>query len=123
MSKLIEKAWTRQIEAHMRKNKIIDSNHQGRVKNRSSTNTVMQIHQTLAKLKAKNITTAIIALDQSAAFDIVSHDILKLKMLHIGLHEDTVQMFCELSKNERKQHVEVNTNKSDLLLTGPISVS
>ena len=32
MSKLIEKAWTRQIEAHMRKNKIIDSNHQGRVK-------------------------------------------------------------------------------------------
>ena len=67
MSKLIEKAWTRQIQAHMRKNKIIDSNHQGRVKNRSSTNTVMQIHQTLAKLKAKNITTAVVALDQSVS--------------------------------------------------------
>ena len=50
-SKLIEKTWSNQILKHMYENQMIDENHYGGLKNRSSTLAVMDIFQKLCREK------------------------------------------------------------------------
>ena len=99
---------------------MLDSNHQGGIKQRSSTMTVTEIFQHLAKAKSNNETKAIVTMDQSAAYDIIPHLILKRKMLHIGIHKESVEMIMSYLHN-RKQQVYINGNMSDKLLTGEVS--
>ena len=83
---------------------------------------VLRIHQKLSKLKAKNRNAAVIAIDQSAAFDLIPHDLLGKKLEHIGIDKESVQMILNYLK-DRKQVVHINGNNSDKLVTGPYSVS
>ena len=64
---------------------------------------------------------AIVALDQSAAYDVISHDIMKRKLIHIGLGQKSVDLIMSYL-SERKQYVKINTHDSDILLTGDQSV-
>ena len=121
LSKLVEKFWTRDILNHLKINKLVDQNHQGGYPKRTSTTTVLDIYQKLTNLKKNKINCALIQLDQSGAFDIVSHPILKSKLRHIGLSMDAVETIMSYLSN-RKQYVRLNSNSSDLLLTGNVSV-
>ena len=58
-------------------------------------------------------------MDQSGAFDVMSHPILEQKLLHIGLCEDSVQLIMSYFR-ERKQYVSLNTQESEILLTGEV---
>ena len=122
LSKIMEKTWSIQIEANMKKNHLIQHNHQGGIKGRSTSNTLSRIYKKLVHFKAKNIETAIIAIDQSAAFDIVCHKILKKKLEHIQLDKKSVNIIMNYLQ-ERKQIIEINSQQSEKLITGPISVS
>ena len=48
--------------------------------------------------------------------------ILKSKLLHIGIHNDSVNMIMDYL-NSRWQYVQINNNSSEKILTGKISVS
>ena len=122
ISKLMEKVWAEKILKHLIQNKLIDYNHQGGIPNRSSTFTVANIYQMLAKKRARAQETALVTMDQSAAYDICAHALLKAKLLHLGIHQDTVSMIMNYYK-DRKQQVYINGNFSDILLTGPVSVT
>ena len=61
---------------HLVSNKIISQKHQGGLKRRSITIATLDLYQKLFNLNEKNITGALIAMDESAAFDIVDHTIL-----------------------------------------------
>ena len=54
------------------------------------------------------------AIDQSAAYDIVCHQILKRKLEHIGIEKDSVELLMDYL-TERKQLVEINSQKSDTI--------
>ena len=81
---------------------------------------MLDIHQKLTNLRKNKINCALIQLDQYGAFDIVSHPILKSKLRHIGLSMDAVETIMSYLSN-RKQYVRLNSNSSDLLLTGNVS--
>ena len=101
---------------------MIDQNHQGGIGGWSSKMTVSEIYEELANNKANNIESAVVALDQSAAFEIVAHSILRKTLLHIGIDDHSTNMIMNYLSN-RKQRVYVNGHYSDTLLTGDVSVS
>ena len=52
-------------------------------------------------------------MDHSAAYDIISHEILSKKLIHLGFHIATVKMIIDYLSNI-KNYVEINTNKSSM---------
>ena len=64
---------------------------------------------------------AVTCLDQSACFDIIDHKILIAKLSHIGFDINSINLIKSYFF-ERKQYVELNTKKSEVLLTGSHSV-
>ena len=111
ISKIIEKTWSIQIMEYLTKNQMINNNHQGGIKGRSTTITALKLHQKLIEILDKKKVGALIALDQSACFDVIKHDILIKKMKHIGFDENTIQILRNYMKN-REQYVIINTNES-----------
>ena len=91
-SKIIEKIWARQILEYMKKNRLIDENHQGGLPKRQSTTTVLDIFDRITKAKKEKNHCSIISMDQSGAFDMVCHEILKKKFKHIGFSEETIRI-------------------------------
>ena len=100
---------------------MVDFNLQGGVKNRSSTFTVAEIHQKIAKIKADKNEGALITLDQSVAFDIILHTLLAKKLAWIGLENESIDILLSYL-SDRKQYVHINGHNSDILLTGDVSV-
>ena len=121
ISKIIEKFWVKNILQHMKTNNLIDENHQGGYPGRSSTTTVLELQQRIADIKRRKLIGAVVQLDQSGAYDVVSHSILGQKLAHIGLSESAVNTLLSYL-NERKQYVRINASSSELLLTGNVSV-
>ena len=120
ISKIIERFWISEIIKHLKDNKLIEANHQGGLSNRSSTTTVLEIFNKLAKAKMKKKHSAVISTDQSGAFDVIFHPLLLSKLEHIGFSNEatsTIKSFL----SDRKQFVQINTQNSDILLTGPVS--
>ena len=103
ISKIIEKVWNKYILNHLKQNKLIKKYHQGSLKNRSSTLLNLELHNKLIKIVNKKKIAAIVALDQSACFDIISHNILIRKIRHLNFSENTLKMISSYLEN-RKQN-------------------
>ena len=121
ISKLIEKVWTLQINLFLKENKIVDNNNQGSIKGRNGALLIHELHHNLTLIKKERETGALISLDQSAAYDVIPHQIMKRKLSHIGLTDKSVSLIMDYLEN-RKQTVIINTQCSDVLLTGDNSV-
>ena len=121
LSKIVEKFWSKIILQHLIQNKMISPNHQGGFPNRHSVTSILTIHQKLSQNRMNKQHSAVVQLDQSGAFDLVSHDILKKKLLHIGIEKKDVETIMNYL-SQRKQYVMINGNSSSNLLTGPVSV-
>ena len=100
---------------------MIDQNHYGGLKNRSSTVAVIDIFEKLTKEKINKRNVALVSMDQSSAFDVLPHKWLKEKLIHIGIEEESVKMIMTYL-DDRKQAVYINGNTSETLNTGPYSV-
>ena len=122
LSKIMEKIWVIQINKFMVKNKLIPLNYQGSIKGRSGNTIINELYQELCHIKKEKKSGALVAIDQSAAYDIIPHDILKKKMLHMGLTSKSTNMIMNYL-TDRRQYVQINCNESDTLLTGDLSVS
>ena len=122
LSKLTEKIWTEQIYSHLVSNGLLAENIQGSVRGRDSTTTIIEIHQQLVRARAEGRVAAIVAMDQSAAYDVIDHAILKRKLLHIGIDATSVDLLMNYLTS-RKQQVSNNSSLSEVLLTGECSVS
>ena len=82
----------------------------------------MKLIEKTCRGKNNRINAALISMDQSSAFDVIPHKWLKEKMIHIGIHQNSINTIMSYL-SERKQAVYINGNTSDTLLTGPYSVS
>merc|ERR1712055_185261 len=63
-----------------------------------------------------------IALDQSIFFDIISHNLLFLKLKHLNFNNKAIEIIKSYKK-DRKQITKVNTNNSNIINIGPYSVA
>lgn len=120
-SKLIERIYAEQINKYLTDNKLIPTQHHGGIKNLSTaTATITLIDHWAHQLELGN-TNAIIAIDQSAAYDIVDHSILLKKLKILGFNTSAIELFKSYLE-DRQQTVLVDGSLSDLLHTGSISV-
>ena len=82
LSKIIEKAICKQIIRFLISNNLISQSLQGGVPMRSSTTTVTEINEQAIEILSNKLVGALVVMDQSATFDVVSHSILKKKLEH-----------------------------------------
>ena len=80
ISKIFENVIKIQMLNFLNQNNVIELNHLGGIKGRSSDHVIVNLHQKLVNLRAQGFNVALIALDQSIFFDIINHNILFLKL-------------------------------------------
>ena len=121
ISRIIEKMWASQIIKYLNEKKLVNYNHQGGLAKRGTQSATVIINMKRNKIIEKKKVAAIVTLDQSSCYDIISHSILVKKMKHIGFDNNTIELIEEYFK-DRKQYVELNCKESDILTVGQRSV-
>ena len=79
LSKIIEKVLMRQMLSHLTDNNLISPNHHGSVPGHSTQMLILDLHNKLTQDLEDSKDVALVLLDQSKAYDIVSHQILERK--------------------------------------------
>ena len=110
-SKILEKYLSSTITNHMRRNNLLYENHNGSIPGRSTAKTIVSLQHKILSNKDKGNTVALVALDQSAYYDVVNHGILKNKMEHIGIRGKSLKVMSSLLSN-RRQRTSINTHLS-----------
>ena len=87
LSKILDKVIYKQILEYLDINSIIPHQHHGGRKGRSTITSVSTMLDTWALNHEKGQDLAVIVLDQSAAYDTISHNILIEKMSILGFKE------------------------------------
>ena len=121
IAKIIERVYLAQILKHLDQHNLIGHSHHGAVRHKSTQSLVNELHDTLLEDFMKDIDNAIIALDQSKAYDIVDHRILLLKLQAIGFKPQAIKIIQSYLAN-RTQYVALEGKKSQTLAVGPRSV-
>ena len=120
-SKVIEKVIFSQIADHLKANKLIPDNMHGSLRNHSTTTALIEIYEEMIINYEEGKYTALISLDQSAAFDVVDHSTLVLKLKLLGMDENTLK-WIKSYLGGRSQVVELQTKQSSLLEAPPCSI-
>ena len=121
LAKIIDKAANTQITKYLITNKLLLHEHNGGIAGRSTMSAVTEMLDEWANSLEQGQHIAILALDQSAAFDIVYHPILLKKFEKLGFNTLTMKFFKSYLQN-RTQRVMVDSYLSDELNIGPMSV-
>ena len=85
IGKIIDRVLMQQILDYMQKFKLIPPQHHGSIKGKSTITAASEIYDHLLEILESGNDATFTALDQSAAYDVVSHFILKLKLETLGL--------------------------------------
>ena len=91
ISKLAERAVQGQILKYLEETGQISNNHHAYRMKYSTTMTLIQIMDAVADATHKNLITASISIDLSAAFDCVCHNTLRQKLQYYGLDNNTLK--------------------------------
>ena len=83
--------------------------------------TVMGIYENLININRDNKVGVLITSDQSAAFGLVNHTILRKKLIHIGYKFESVKLIMDYL-TDRSQYVEINSNVSNIIKNRNIGV-
>jgi hypothetical protein len=121
ISKLLERGYSLQLTAYLDRHQLVPAQHHGGRPKHSTTTAVATIVDHWAQLLEDNIPTAVIALDQSAAYDIICHKILLKKLRILGFNNNTLNLFRSYLE-DRTQQVSVDGALSEKLHIGPMSV-
>lgn len=121
ISKIIEKVIMYQLTEHIEKNNLIPGNHNGSRPKHSTTTTTMTLHDMWSSILEDDMDAVVLQLDQSAAYDIIAHDIMQNKLEALGLDKHSLSWFKSYM-SDRRQTVHVESKRSQVLPTGPRSV-
>ena len=117
MGKLLERCMFSQVMGHIKSLGLINPNHHGGLAQHSTSTCVAQIINDVEKSLESKKKTAVLAIDLSSAYDLVSHEILieKCRLLQVGdLCLSWISNFLE----GRSQYVEIGGVKSPCLPSG-----
>ena len=93
IGKIIDKIVYIQLLNHLETNNLIPTNHHGGIQSRSTTTATANLMDKWSHRLEDGLDTAIIILDQSAAYDIVPHHLLVKKMEILGADPHATQYF------------------------------
>ena len=120
-NKPMDKAVGNQVIEYLNKNDLVPHNHHGGRTKRSTVTALATMLDKWSESYENKKELAIIVLYQSAAYDIIKHDLLIRKMETLGFQEHTLNYFRSyLSK--RRQAVLVDGFKSEELYLEKLSV-
>ena len=121
LSKIIENIIKNQITKHLDNRNLIPPQHNGGRKYHSTTSNAIILIDMWTQILDDNLDAVLIQLDQSAAYDVVTHDILLKKLKLLGLDDNA----CEYMKSymtNRQQQVIVEGYSSEIKNVGNRSV-
>ena len=121
LGKVIDRLVLKQVLTYLIDNQLISEAHHGAIKGKSTMTAVATIVDQWATLVEEGVPVAGIALDQSAAYDVINHPILLRKMEKIGFQPDTLQWFSSYL-DSREQSTYIDGFYSEKLHVGNKSV-
>ena len=117
ISKVTEKADQRQVLGHMDKFNMINHNHHAYRPGHSTTTTLLQLSDAIMTATDKSLMTTLVTVDESAAFDCVSHPILVRKLRRYGFGPKTIKWF-ENYLCGRRQYISIGDKSSPAVNVG-----
>ena len=114
LSKILEKAVFIQIVDYVEENKIVHPSHHGSRPGHSTCTALIEMHSSWIDAIERGDMAAVMMLDLSAAFDMVSHKLLLEKLKLMGFMDRTVAWLKSYLEH-RSQCVYVDGKLSDLL--------
>ena len=121
LSKVVERTLLQQILQHTTSNNIIGQQHHGSVKDKGTQTLITELQDLIVENLHNGKDGALIVLDQSKAYDLVSHPLLLKKLELLGFQPQALQIMSSFLQG-RKQYVQLDGFKSDKLDVGPTSV-
>ena len=121
LGKILDKVLLRQVLSYLIDNELIHESHHGSVKGRSTTTAIATIIDTWTNLIEQGNEVAAVAMDQSAAYDLIDHPILLMKMEKLGIQPNGIKLFKDYLQN-RQQSVYLDGTMSSTLHIGNRSV-
>ena len=120
VSKIVERSVVTQIVGHMKGNNLFDMFQSAYLEGRSVETALLRVQNDVLSAMEKQLVTAIVLLDLSAAFDTVSHDILLHRLEHRCGITGGVLSWIKSYLSDRKQVVKVDnaTSKSYTISCG-----
>ena len=118
ISKVVEKIIFTQLSTYFNENKLIFDNQYGfRPKHSTEYAALELVDRIITQMDKKEVPINIF-LDLSKAFDTIDHTVLLAKLRYYGIH-DTALLLLKSYLNNRKQYVEFEDTKSEIL---PITI-
>ena len=97
LGNFLDKIILKQTLHYLIENQLVLESHHGSIKGRSTTTAVVTIMDTWTKLVEDNHELAAVAMDQSAAYDLIDHKILIIKMATLGFQPNGIKWFTDYS--------------------------
>ena len=117
VGKIIEKNGFMQIMKHINGLGLINKRQHGGRKGMSTNTCVLEVLNEVNKAREKKMMVGILAVDMSAAYDLINHKILLQKLRIMGLAPHTLKWVQDFLST-RKQCVDICGNMSDSISTG-----
>ena len=121
MGEIVDKVVYNQLLNHLENNNLISENHHGGVQSRSTVAATATLIDQWAQNLEDDIDTALVIVDQSAAYDVVPHNILVEKLKVFGA-DNHAQQYVTNYLRDRTQRVLLYGTYSDALQVEPMSV-
>ena len=121
IGKVLDKVILGQVLTYLKNNNLIHEAHHGGLKGKSTTTAIATLIDTWTNLVETGQELAILALDQSSAYDLIDHRILLSKLQILGFDREALSWFTSFLSN-REQCVYVDGHYSDYLHIGHKSV-
>ena len=112
-SKIVERIVQKQLADYMTTTGQLNPNQHSYRADHSTTTAWTQMTDTIFEATDQNLIAAILAVDQSSAFDCVSHAILLRKLEKYGIGTNSLEWFCSYLSN-RTQCVNIGTKYSNM---------
>lgn len=113
LSKVMEKVVLKQIECYFHEKNIIPRLQSGFRKGHGTETALLHVTDELTEASDKGLSSIIVLLDYSRAFDCLRSDLLLAKLLHYGFSSDTCQWFRTFLTN-REQMVVLNSPNGEI---------
>ena len=111
ISKLVERAVQLQLQKHFKQNHLFHQNGHAYRPNKSTSTAIMQIMDNLYQATDRNMISSMMAIDQSAVFDSVSHKLLLRKLEVYKVSKKSLQ-WIESYLQYRSQTVDIGKHQS-----------
>lgn len=107
LSKVLESIVFRQISSYVLENKIIPEHQSGFRKFHSASTSLLNITDNIIRALDKKLSTVLVSLDLSKAFDSINHDLMCAQLIYYGFDPTSVAFFQSYLTG-RTQRVSVN---------------